>query len=197
MLTYLNASSIATPNWIGWNMSKNKTMDTKCLLEALSSIASKLCSSNGEEALYEILSTLGIAVGVDRTYLFDFTITADGNLIASQRAEWVEVGQERQIANPELQNFDMEASGFSDWNERMLAGEVIASLTSHLPAAQQEVLREKQGILSIVFVPVFSKGKLWGAIGYDDCSTEREWKHEEIEALRIASSIVGVLCYES
>jgi GAF domain-containing protein len=176
-------------------MEKKTILNTKGLLEALARIASKLNASSGDEALYEILSTLGMAVGVDRTYLFDFDHAGGGNLVASQRAEWVDVGQQRQIGNPELQNFDMAENGFSDWCGKMLDGEVIASLTSELPVSQQEVLREMQDILSIVFVPVFSNGRLRGAIGYDDCTSERIWRAEEIEALRIASSIVGVLCY--
>ena len=181
---------------IGMGMTKNKTLDTKRLLEALTRIASKLNIASGEEALYEILSTLGLAVGVDRTYLFDFAHMGGGNLIASQRAEWVEVGQDRQIANPELQGFDMAEHGFGDWNEMMFEGEVIASLVKDLPKPQRAILGDMQGILSIVFVPVFSKGRLRGAIGYDDCTNERVWEKEEIEALRIASSIVGVLCYD-
>ena len=172
-----------------------KLLDTRKLLEAILSISSKLATNTGDEALYEILSTLGIAVGVDRTYLFDFVHRPNGNLIASQRLEWVEVGQDRQIDNPELQNFDMAANGFGDWNEMMHIGEAITSRTSDLPSEQQTVLREKQNILSIAFVPVFSKGKLRGAIGYDDCTYDREWQKEEITALRIASSITGVLCY--
>ncbi len=176
---------------------RQKTLNTKRLLEALSQIASKLNASSGEQVLYEILSSLGLAVGVDRTYLFDFDHAGGGNLVASQRAEWVEVGQERQLGNPELQHFDMAENGFSDWNQKMLEGEVICGLTSDLPPEQQAILLEMQGILSIVFVPVFSNGRLRGALGYDDCTTERIWEKEEIEALRIASSIVGVLCYPS
>lgn len=174
---------------------RSEPMDTRRLLEALSRIASKLNSSSGERALYEILSTLGIAVGVDRVYLFDFDHAGGGNLIASQRTEWVEVGQERQIANPELQDFDMAEHGFADWNEKMLAGEVVATRVEDLPEPQRQVLGEMQGIRSIAFVPVFSNGRLRGALGYDDCSSARDWQAEEIEALRIASSIVGVLCY--
>lgn len=178
-------------------MEKRLALNVKKLLEALASIATKLNSESSKETLYEILSTLGIAVGVDRTYLFDFDHAGGGNLVASQRAEWVEVGQDRQIANPLLQNFDMAENGFGDWNEKMLNGDVVACLTSELSIPQQAVLREMQGILSIVFVPVFSNGRLRGAIGYDDCTAERIWKNEEIEALRIASSIVGVLCYRN
>lgn len=177
-------------------MKKHKLPDTKNLLRAIASIAEKLSTESGSESLYEILSTLGIAVGVDRTYLFDFTLNPDGNIIADQRLEWVEVGQDRQIANPELQNFDMVANGFGDWNEKMHNGEVIASLTSELCEEQRAVLYEMQGILSIAFVPVFSGGELKGAIGYDDCTRERIWKEEEIKALRIASSILGVICYK-
>ncbi|VGO19178.1 hypothetical protein SCARR_01235 [Pontiella sulfatireligans] len=130
------------------------------LLGALAHIAEKLTTDSGDDALYEILSTLGMAVGVDRTYLFDFKLLPAGNLIASQRAEWVEVGQDRQIANPELQSFDMAESGFADWNEKMHNGEVVACRASELSAAQQEVLLEMQGILSIAFVPVFANGTL-------------------------------------
>lgn len=179
-------------------MGKDKNLDTRALLVALTGIASKLHGGDGDEALYEVLSALGIAVGVDRTYLFDFApAIEEGNLIASQRAEWVEVGQSRQIANPALQDIDMADAGFADWNRKMIDGEVIATVVSELPSAQREFLGGMQGIVSIVFVPVYSRGRLVGAMGYDDCTTERDWHDEEIEALRIAASIVGVLCYPS
>lgn len=177
-------------------MTKHKTLDTHALLQALSEIAAKLHAEDGDEAIYEILSAIGIAVGVDRTYLFDFKpAIEEGNFIASQRAEWVEVGQSRQIANPELQDIDMAEAGFADWNRKLIDGDVISGLVRELPEEQRAFLAEMQQIKSIVFIPVFSKGHLVGAMGYDDCSTERIWRPEEIEALRVAASVVGVLCY--
>lgn len=172
-----------------------KNLDNKQLFEIFCRITARLQPGDGDDVLYEILSTLGISVGVDRTYLFDFQCLEDGNIIADQRAEWVEVGQSRQIANPSLQNIDLADNGFSDWNTKLKNGEGITGLVKNLPPEQFNFLGKMQGIVSIAFMPVFSCGKLVGAMGYDDCTTERIWGKDEIEALSLASSIIGVLCY--
>ncbi|MDF7799186.1 GAF domain-containing protein [Pontiellaceae bacterium B1224] len=178
-------------------MRKGKTLDCKQLFEMFGKIASRRQPDDADAILYEILSTLGISVGVDRTYLFDFQSLENGNLIANQRAEWVDVGQSRQIANPNLQNIDLAENGFSDWNHKLRNGESITGLVEKLPHEQFDFLGKMQGIISIALVPVFSFGKLVGAMGYDDCTTERVWQKDEIEALSLAASIVGVLCYST
>ena len=40
-------------------------------------------------------------------------------------------------------------------------------------------------------VPIFVDGDWWGFIGFDDCTTEREWSPAEIDALRTASSLIA------
>ncbi len=177
-------------------MMAQETMNMKKLFEALTRIATKLQNGSGEEAIYEILSTLGLSVGVDRTYLFDFQALEDGNLRASQRAEWVDVGQTRQIGNPELQNFDMAEAGFSDWIEKMYLGVPVVGQVKDFPRQQQLLLADMQGIVSIIFMPIFLNGNLVGGMGFDDCSNERSWSTEEIDALRIAASIIGAICYK-
>lgn len=171
-------------------------MRIKNLFAALTRIAAKLQAGSGEEAIYEILSTLGLAVGVDRTYLFDFQPLQNGDISASQRAEWVQVGNSRQIGNPDLQGFKMAEAGFGDWNEKMRLGIPVVALVKDLPKEQQFFLGDVQGIVSIVFMPVFLNGRLVGGMGYDDCTTERAWTNDEIDALRIAAGIVGVICYK-
>ncbi|MDF7822554.1 GAF domain-containing protein [Pontiellaceae bacterium B12227] len=176
-------------------MNEADLVNTRPLLEELEKISSKFLPSNGENALYEILSTLGLGMGVDRTYLFDFKCQESGNLIADQRAEWVEVGQSRQIANPTLQNIDMARAGFSDWNEKMLKGETIACLIRDLPENQIAFLGQMQGIVSILFLPVFKNGQLVGAVGCDDCMRERVWSRDERADLQYASTIISNLCF--
>jgi GAF domain-containing protein len=178
-------------------MIKHNALDNDRLFEMLNRIFAKKKPGAGDDLLYEILSTLGLAVAVDRTYLFDFQCLENGNLIASQRAEWVEVGQNRQISNPHLQNIDLAEHGFSDWAEQLLRGKSIVGLVKDFPAEQFGFLGRMQGIVSIVFMPVFLKGKLVGAMGYDDCSTERYWEKEAIEALRLVAGLVGTFCYSS
>ena len=89
----------------------------------------------------------------------------------------------------------MADTGFSDWNQKLLNGESIIGLVKDFTAEQFAILGTMQGIHSLVFMPVFTNGKLVGAMGFDDCTNDRIWESEEIQALRLAASVVGVLCY--
>ena len=46
---------------------------------------------------------------------------------------------------------------------------------------------------SMLRLPIFVGGNLWGTIGVDVCRTEHEWTPTEIETLRIFSDVVGVV----
>ncbi|NJP04516.1 MAG: response regulator [Chloroflexaceae bacterium] len=43
----------------------------------------------------------------------------------------------------------------------------------------------------MLIVPVFTGSELWGFIGFDDCQQEREWRPPEIDALRVATGLLG------
>jgi PAS domain S-box-containing protein len=51
---------------------------------------------------------------------------------------------------------------------------------------------EMQGIKSYLFTPIFSNNKFWGWIGYDDCTTERIWKDDEVYALHTVARNIGI-----
>jgi len=143
-----------------------------------------------EENIQEILARLGRAAEVSRVYIFENHLAPDGELLTSQRYEWVAPGITPQIDNPELQNFPWHAGGFSRWVELLSQGELVYGHVRDFPESEREVLAP-QDIRSIAVVPVFVDGEWWGFIGFDECTAEREWSSMELDALRTAASTLG------
>ena len=161
------------------------------ILESLAYAGEQLLISAAlEEGLPDILGHLGKAVEVARVYIFENHSDADGELLTSQRYEWVNAGFTPQIDNPDLQDFHLASNGFSRWIEIMEQGGTIHGNIREFPESERDVLRAQE-IQSILVVPIFVGGKWWGFIGFDDCLSEREWFAIEIEALKTAASTLG------
>ncbi len=141
-----------------------------------------LNNSDLNDAILKSLTVLGEAVGVDRSYLFENTVV-DGVTLTSQRFEWSRDSVDSQIDNPDLQQVPIEV--FGDFLPDLLAKRPFKAIVSQLDDSFsiKEIL-VNQGILSIVLLPIYLKGKFWGFVGYDDCTTERIWPQEEILLLK-------------
>ncbi len=177
---------------------------TKELLEKRDSILNAvsfaahifLQNDRWDEQIDEVLKQLGNATGVDRVYIFQNHAGKDGRLLCSQRFEWCATNVEPQIGNPELQNIDFEAEGFSRWIQILESGCVLSGNIDTFPEEEREILRS-QGILSLVVVPVISDSRWWGYVGFNECKREREWSPTEIDALHVAADIFGSAIYQT
>jgi PAS domain S-box-containing protein len=161
------------------------------ILEAVSNAAQiYMTADSWEEATSEILQRIGNAAGVCRVYIFENQRSPEGDILTSQRYEWVEAGVSPQIDNPELQGFPYRAGGFSRWAETLARGEAIWGHVKDFPDSEREVL-EQQDIKSIVVAPIFTGKAWWGLIGFDACRSEREWSDAEIDTLKAAAGTLG------
>lgn len=162
------------------------------ILSAVSEAADIMMrSQNQPNALQRMLARLGEAAGVSRVYLFqNDPLEPDDELRTSQRVEWVAPGVTAEIDNQDMQHMPYEGGGFVGWIERLSAGEPIQSRVFDLPAAIQPMM-EAQNIQSLMTVPVFVHDKWWGFLGFDDCTSERQWSTTEIDALRVAAGVIG------
>jgi GAF domain-containing protein len=70
-------------------------------------------------------------------------------------------------------------------------GQARGAALSGLPDGAAKALFLRLGIRSNLIVPVIVDGKVWGRIGFDDCTTEREWKSVELDILRTVADIFG------
>ena len=141
-------------------------------------------------AIATALEVLGQVAEVSRVYLFENHVHPEtGDLLTSQRFEWVAEPHLAQLHNPNLQNVCYQTM-VPRWLEQLSAGQPIKGLVHHFPQNEQEILTA-QSILSLMVIPIWVNGEFWGFIGLDDCVTERCWLAEEESALLVMARGIG------
>jgi len=161
------------------------------IMESIGAIAEMfLQTANIEQNIVAMLERLGNAAKVNRVYIFENEIAADGSLLMSQRYEWVAPGTLPQIGNPDLQHLPYEAGGFSRWLNTLCQGQPICGEVQTFPPEERGIL-ENQDIRSIAVVPIFVGQRWWGFIGFDDCEQCHTWSAPEVSILRAAATILG------
>jgi len=143
-----------------------------------------------DEAINYAFKIIGTAAQVDRVYLFEYHQNAENNeeLLISQRYEWCSPKIEPQIDNPDLQN--LPANFIPRWTESFNSGLSIRGFVRDFPENEREIL-EPQDIISLLVVPVFENNKLFGFVGFDDCTRGYEWTQSESLILQSLASGIG------
>jgi two-component system cell cycle sensor histidine kinase/response regulator CckA len=163
------------------------------VLEAISTTAQTLLDDIHDPDLFgRLLEPLARALGASRVYLFENHVDDQGRRLMSQRSEWVADGITAQIGNPELQGLPWDTPGLDAMGRQLERGEAFAAHVHQL-APEFRALLEAEEIRSILIVPVFSGGRWWGFVGFDECRSERDWRPLEIEALRIGANLLGAV----
>jgi rsbT co-antagonist protein RsbR len=166
------------------------------ILDAVGETAHVLFSDKDDgDHVTTALGLIGLATGVSRVYIFENSRDAAGNLLMSQRYEWVSGNIEPQLDNPELQDLPYSAAGFSRWANVLSQGSAIYGLVANFPATEQDTLRA-QDIVALAILPVFTGNQWWGFIGFDDCLTRRMWAPVEIKALESVASMIGAAMHQ-
>lgn len=163
------------------------------MTEVLNAHRALLLSDDLSAAVMSVLGKVGAAAGVDRVYIFEIH-NGSGVALASQRYEWVADGIAPQLANHDLQNLPLREAGYSRWLDSFLAFRPVYGNISEFPETERPTLRD-QGILSLLILPVFVSGTLWGFVGFDDCTCQRAWCDAELDLLFALTITLGqVLC---
>jgi signal transduction histidine kinase len=101
-----------------------------------------------------------------------------------------------EMDNPDCQNFPFYTGGMGRFADFMARGDVVHGQIKDFTAEEQAVL-ERQGIKSIICVPIFVEDYWWGCIGFNECLEEREWAIVEIKALKTAANMLGAAILQS
>ncbi|PLZ97183.1 diguanylate cyclase [Fischerella thermalis CCMEE 5268] len=160
------------------------------LLQAVAEATNSLLTEmNYEKAIDKALAVLGEAAQVDRVYLFEnhpHPVTAE--MVMTLRFEW---RSDSVLSEGNKQNPSYQVSELGHWYTALSQGKSIQSLTQELNAIDQEILH-REGILSLLLVPLRLDDNFWGVLGLADCCKQRQWsRHEESTLLTMAASISG------
>jgi len=146
-------------------------------------------NSNLKDAIPYILYFLGSSSEVDRIYIFKNHFAEDRELLFSYKFEWCAEGVAPQIDSEFLQNAPW--SIYPSIQARLSGNEVINELVKDTDNKDFYESMSEQGILSYLFVPIFSGDFFWGFIGFDNCKSEDLFTNEQASALHAFASTLG------
>ena len=143
-----------------------------------------------DSILQKVVEELGTATQVDRCYIFTNRIDSDGILKLYYTQEWCNKGVEIQLGNPELSGigYDMLPGLYDSLSNQLPFYGIVKDSENKLFVE----IMQSQDILAYLFTPIFCEGEFWGWIGYDDCTQERVWQLEEVEALYAVAKNIGI-----
>lgn len=152
-------------------------------LSALSK-ASKLLLEDDDIPFQEFVNIIGKVSNSSRTYIFKNHYNDKKELLTSQVAEYCAAGNNPEINNPELQNLPFN-KWIPRWEKVLSAGNIINGKIASFPDIERELF-EPQDIQAILIIPITANNKFWGFIGFDNCTSDREWTTDEQDYLKTA-----------
>ncbi|SIS91774.1 PAS domain S-box protein [Belliella pelovolcani] len=136
-----------------------------------------------------ILQHLGEATGVDRVYVFKNHFNEADEFCMTYSFEWNAPGVSPQIDFEYLQ--ELPWSIFPEIESVLRQNKVINELVKNTQNGDFYDAMVEQGILSYLFVPIFSGGDFWGYIGFDNCKEEKLFTTQQELALHALASTLG------
>lgn len=145
-----------------------------------------LPSQDIDEGINQALGRIGAFASADRSYIFQFH---DKGSLMTNTHEWCSEGIEPEIEN--LQSLPSDT--FPWWIEKLSKFESIYLPTlDHLPekaTGEREIL-EAQSILSLLVIPLASRGNLKGFIGFDFVKNYVSFSEDTVKMLRFVGQMI-------
>ena len=137
-----------------------------------------------DELLDKCLKIMGNTLDVSRIYIFKHHHETD---TMENTFEWVASGMQPQIDT--LKN--LPESIFPWWIQMMHNNKIINYKDiEDITGEQEKDILRKQGIKSILVVPLFIRRKYHGFNGFDECRHYRDWLTEDIQILKTVAQII-------
>jgi PAS domain S-box-containing protein len=132
------------------------------------------------------LQAIGQVAGVDRSYVFQ--LSGDGTILDNTH-EWCAEGIQSYIDSLK----GLPRAAFPWFVGRLEQLEVVAvPRVANLPpeASAERAECEREGIQSIILVPLTYRGMLTGFLGFDSVRSERSWGEDTVALLKTTAGII-------
>ncbi|PNE23739.1 PAS/PAC sensor protein [Mesotoga sp. Brook.08.YT.4.2.5.1] len=146
---------------------------------------------NIDDAIDKALKHLGELTSADRSnvFLLDYR-----NELVRNTHEWCK--ESVRSAKPFLQKIPFKE--FPWWMKELQKGKVLSYVVNELPeeANREAVVLARQGIVSLVVIPIYSRQRLIGFVGLERLFGQFEWSKADIELLEVFAGLIsGVIEY--
>ncbi|MBC9783942.1 response regulator [Heliobacterium chlorum] len=147
-----------------------------------------------ERATQEAIAMLGEAAKVDRVYIFEnLRYPESGKMSFSRRSEWINGTYEEIGEKVDLENVSYQDWGLTRWYETLSQGDPIGGVIDEFPILEQKFFHYLK-ISSILLVPIQTRERFWGFVGFGESQADRQWTDNEKTILQaVAASIGGAI----
>ena len=156
------------------------------LILSLATSFINLSPNDLETAIDNALQSIGEFTNVDRCYLFSFS---KDNKTMTCTHEWCTSG-----VMPHIHNLSKIQVADRPWtNNKILNGEILQiPSVKNLPVEAQREKEEflRQGIRSLLAVPMVYQGDITGFLGFDSVNNEKNWSEDSVALLQVVASII-------
>jgi PAS domain S-box-containing protein len=149
----------------------------KILNGATRAIEKLISRTDFHKAVNSALRNIGEQAEVDRVYVYENRYTSEGAPRFSMKYEWTAGTVNSKLGSTDQQDVPF-TDAFARWYRLLSAGKHVEGSVQSFPEPEQEVLK-RQGIQSVLVVPIIVRDTFWGFTGFDDCGSEREWTDGE------------------
>jgi len=152
-----------------------------------------LKSKNWRDEISIVLNLLGEATGASHVYIFENHLGKNGELLSSQRYEWVKPGNVSELDHPDYQDTRLAPiPGIEAWYDNLSTGKPFYGSKSQYPEYWEKRF-DDPGLKTILDVPIIVNSQWWGIIGFDDHEHELPWSKVEADALIAAAGNIGAV----
>ena len=161
-------------------------MEFENIITSISTKFINLSHDQFDQGIIQALKKIGEFDGVDRSYVF--LLSEDGKKMDNTH-EWCAQGIEPQIANLKAIKVDEELPWFAKKIKNLEVFQVpnVAELPREAIAEKDHF--EKQGIQSLIVVPMVSRERLIGFLGFDSVRKKKIWSEDIISLVKIVGEI--------
>ena len=164
------------------------------MLGALSEATQELIINHDlQKAIPASIKILGSKTDVASIYLYRVHYEENQQQwLASRTFEW-ESGSSHVKSNP-LFTSNIPFQVLSPMLETLQQQQKFAAIVSQLPEVEFKRRLERQGIQSLLVMPIFVNQSFWGFIGFNERASEREWSESDHSILSsFASSLTAAI----
>lgn len=157
------------------------------LLSVVAKITEKLLKSKSKDEIFiDAFQSIGKVAKIDRIHYFENDEVSNS---MHQKYEWVNEGITSHLKNPRLQNIPNNPNPVFD--KFLSKNKVFKAYIHEIENEFTKKIFREQEILSVLIFPIFIQGKIYGTLGLDDCTYNREWSEDEISVLQILANNIA------
>jgi len=161
----------------------------KNILSIIADASEKLLEDSSEETISELLNKLGTTLDVSHVHIFENLKDENlENITTHLRYFWT--AENAPAHKYDAISISYKRLGLERWENELSNGKPIVGNLNNFPKNEKEFL-QSINIQSLFALPIFVGNEWWGFICFDECRHKRDWKTEEVDALKTVAAVIG------